>query len=75
VARIGRGDAPSLDPPLLLPHGARVTLLYIDLNGHASAVWEQKGGVQTWGVPSPDARHLAILGYTVDSNVWMLENF
>jgi eukaryotic-like serine/threonine-protein kinase len=52
-----------------------VTLLYIDLAGHASAVWEQKGGFETWGVPSPDGRHLAILGDTVDSNVWMLENF
>ena len=51
------------------------TLLYIDLNGHASALWEQKGSFQTWGVPSPDGRHLAIMGYTVDSNVWMLENF
>jgi len=52
-----------------------VTLLYIDLAGHASAVWEQKGGFETWGIPSPDGRHLAILGDTVDSNVWMLENF
>ena len=52
-----------------------VTLLYIDLNGHASALWEQKGSFQTWGVPSPDGRHLAIMGYTVQSNVWMLENF
>jgi Tol biopolymer transport system component len=52
-----------------------VTLLYIDLNGHVSPVWEQKGGRATWGFASPDGRHLAILGYTVDSNVWMLENF
>jgi hypothetical protein len=51
------------------------TLLYIDLKGHASAVWEQKGGFATLGLPSPDGNHLAILGYTVDSNVWMLENF
>jgi hypothetical protein len=51
------------------------TLLYIDIEGRASAVWEQKGGFATLGVPSPDGKHLAILGYTVDSNVWMLENF
>ena len=51
------------------------TLLYIDLKGDVSPVWEQKGSFRTWGVPSPDGRHLAILGYTVDSNVWMLENF
>jgi eukaryotic-like serine/threonine-protein kinase len=55
------------------PQGA--TLLYIDLEGHANALWEQKGSFATWGVPSPDGRHLAILGWTVDSNVWMLENF
>jgi Tol biopolymer transport system component len=51
------------------------TLLYINLEGQARAVWEQKGGFTTLGVPSPDGNHLAILGYTVDSNVWMLENF
>ena len=55
------------------PTGA--TLLYIDLEGRASPVWEQQGSLGTWGVASPDGRHLAILGYTVDSNVWMLENF
>jgi Tol biopolymer transport system component len=57
----------------LSPRGA--TLLYIDLNGHASALWEQKGGLRTWGVSSLDGRHLAMLGYTMDSNIWMLENF
>jgi eukaryotic-like serine/threonine-protein kinase len=55
------------------PRGA--TLLYIDLEGHSSTVWEQKGSFQTTGVPSPDGRHLAIESYTVASNVWMLENF
>lgn len=38
-------------------------------------MWDQKGGLVTWGDHSPDGRHLAILGYTVDSNVWMIENF
>jgi len=51
------------------------TLLYIDLEGHASTMWEQKGSFATWGDPSPDGRHIAILGTTVDSNVWMIENF
>jgi Tol biopolymer transport system component len=57
----------------LSPRGA--TLLHIDLNGHANALWEQKGGLRTWGVASLDGRHLAMLGYTMDSNIWMLENF
>jgi eukaryotic-like serine/threonine-protein kinase len=55
------------------PRGA--TLLYIDLKGQPSVMWVLKGSVLTFGVPSPDGRHLAIEGYTVDSNVWMLENF
>jgi eukaryotic-like serine/threonine-protein kinase len=55
------------------PRGA--TLLSIDLKGHATVLWEQKGGTPTWGIPSPDGRQLAIEGYTVDSNVWMIENF
>jgi eukaryotic-like serine/threonine-protein kinase len=55
------------------PRGA--TLLYIDVKGQPSVVWEQKGSFLTWGVPSPDGRHLAIGGFTMDSNVWMIENF
>jgi Tol biopolymer transport system component len=53
-------------------------LLYVDLEGRAEDLWQQApGGVWwgTWGVPSPDGRHLALLGYGFDSNVWMLENF
>jgi Tol biopolymer transport system component len=51
------------------------TLLYVDLEGHAHPLWEQTGSNATWGVPSPDGRHLAILASTVDSNVWLLEDF
>jgi Tol biopolymer transport system component len=51
------------------------TLLYIDLKGHATPLWDQKGSLQTWGVPSPDGRHLAIMSYTVASDVWLVENF
>jgi len=56
----------------LVPGGT--TLLYVDLNGHTSPVWAQKGSFQTWGVPSPDGRHLAMLGWTANGNVWMVEN-
>jgi hypothetical protein len=51
------------------------TLLFIDLKGQVSAIWEQRGGLWTWDVPSPDGRHLAILGFTLDSNVRMIEDF
>src|SRR5271165_883961 len=50
-------------------------LLYADLQGNARVLWEQPGGLQTAGIPSLDGRHLAIRGWTVNSNVWMMENF
>ncbi len=54
--------------------GKGATLLHVDLEGHSHVLWETKGP-RTWGIPSPDGRHLAILGWTDDSNVWMMENF
>lgn len=53
-------------------------LLYVDLEGHASVLWERRVAIRrnmTWGIPSPDGRHLALQTSTTDSNVWMLENF
>jgi Tol biopolymer transport system component len=50
-------------------------LLSVDLQGNARVLWEQTGGGGTYGVPSPDGRHLAMMGWTVNSNMWMLENF
>ncbi len=52
-------------------------LLYVDLEGRANVLWEHRfpGAWETWGVPSPDGRHLALAGTSVSGNVWMLENF
>lgn len=50
-------------------------LLRVDLQGNAHLLWEQKGGVVTWGIPSPDRRHLAMPGNIQNSNIWMIENF
>jgi len=53
-------------------------LLYVDLDGNAQLLWHQRGAVGLWGiwgVPSPDGRFLAIMTETVDSNIWMVENF
>jgi Tol biopolymer transport system component len=55
--------------------GQGATLLHIDLQGRVQAIWTQTAGPQTWGVPSPDGKKLAILGATTQSNVWMIENF
>jgi Tol biopolymer transport system component len=56
-----------------IPGGA--ALLYVDLQGNAHVLWQQHGGPGTYGFPSPDGRHLAFLGWTIDANVWMMENF
>jgi hypothetical protein len=50
---------------------ASITLLYIDLQGHAQALSENIG----CAVPSPDGRHLALLEWNTTSNAWMIENF
>jgi hypothetical protein len=57
----------------LSARGAAV--LYVDLKANATPIWEQAGSSQTWAIPSPDGHHLAILGTSVDSNVWLAEKF
>jgi serine/threonine protein kinase len=55
--------------------GPGTTLLYVDLEGNARVVWQNSGGTGSWGIASPDGRHLAIRGGARNSNVWMLEGF
>jgi len=55
--------------------GLGVTLLFVDLNGKAHSLLQQKSSSLTWGVPSPDGRHLAVLGQEFSGNMWMIENF
>jgi len=50
-------------------------LLSVDLQGNGRVLWDQTGGAGTYGLPSPDGLHLAMMGHTVNSNIWMLENF
>ncbi len=50
-------------------------LLYADLQGNSQVLWKHEGGMATFGIPSPDGRHLAMLGQTLNSNIWMMENF
>jgi Tol biopolymer transport system component len=50
-------------------------LLHVDLQGNAHIVWEQRGWEGLRCVPSPDGRHLAILAFRLNNNVWMMENF
>jgi WD40 repeat protein len=55
------------------PGGAR--LLHVDLNGYVQSIWQQPQLSYTWGLPSPDGRHLAMLGVSRDANVWIIDNF
>jgi Tol biopolymer transport system component len=50
-------------------------VLHIDLQGNARLLWEHPGGIESYGLPSPDGRHLAMRGWNVESNLWMMENF
>jgi len=53
-------------------------LLFVDMDGHTEVLWKKEipwGLHGPRGLPSPDGLHLAMLGWTIDSNVWMLENF
>jgi eukaryotic-like serine/threonine-protein kinase len=66
-------DSQSMFVSTLEPGSASV--LHVDLNGEAQPVWQQPQSVFTWGFPSPDGRHLAILGSNSESNAWMIDNF
>ncbi|HET8926000.1 MAG TPA: protein kinase [Candidatus Acidoferrum sp.] len=50
-------------------------LLNVDMSGNARILWEQPGGINTYALPSPDGRHLAMLSWTNNTNMWMMENF
>jgi Tol biopolymer transport system component/predicted Ser/Thr protein kinase len=66
-------DSKSVFVSTLGPSGA--TLLHIDLNGNVQPIWHQPQPIQTWGIPSPDGRHLAMDAVSEDANVWMIDNF
>ena len=50
-------------------------ILSVDLQGNARLLWEHLGGIDTYAVPSPDGRHLAMRAWNVEGNLWMMENF
>ena len=54
---------------------AGLALLEMDLTGKTHVLWEQRGATRTWGIPSPDGHLLAILNWTVDSNMWSIQGF
>ena len=66
-------DSQSMYVSTIAPGGA--SLLHVSLSGEAQPVWHRPQSTHTWGVPSPDGLHLAILDSNVESNVWMISNF
>ena len=58
------------------PSKSGAVLLFVDMYGRSKVIWELPGqNVYLRAMPSPDKRHVAILGSQTDSNVWMMENF
>ena len=66
-------DGKGLFTCALNPTGS--VLLHVDLQGKADPLWEQEGNTVAYGLPSPDGRHLAIVGTSTNNNVWMLANY
>ena len=51
------------------------TLLHVHLNGNAQPIWLQAQTTSFWGLPSPDARHLAISTESRETSAWMISSF
>jgi hypothetical protein len=66
-------DAKGLFVPSLTPGGA--SLLYVSLHGEVHVIRENRGGNYSPGLPSPDGRHIAMVGTATNSNMWLMENF
>jgi hypothetical protein len=49
-------------------------LLFIRLDGTSNVLWSHQG-TPGFAIPSPDGTHLAIAGWTRQSNVWILSDF
>jgi serine/threonine protein kinase/dipeptidyl aminopeptidase/acylaminoacyl peptidase len=66
-------DSQSMFVSTVAPGG--IGLLHVSLGGEAQPIWHRPQSTHTWGFPSPDGRHLAIMDANSESNVWMISNF
>lgn len=66
-------DSQSMFVSALAPGGA--VLLRVSLSGEAQPIWHRRQSAHTWGVPSPDGHHLAIMDSNSESNAWIINNF
>jgi TolB protein len=65
----------SSDAFLVSGTGSKGMLLRMDMEGKSRVVLEWTDTFRMGFTPSPDGRHLAYLVGTLNSNVWLLENF
>lgn len=66
-------DSKSLFVATYSPGGS--VLLHIGLDGSARPIWRQAQSLRTWGVPSPDGRHITMFGTSEEANIWMIDGF
>jgi len=66
-------DGKGLFVPSLALGGA--SLLYVSLQGEVHVIRENRGGNYSPGLPSPDGRHIAMVGTATNSNMWLMEDF
>jgi serine/threonine protein kinase len=51
------------------------SFLYVDLTGKVTVLKAPESYIPSWGIPSPDGRHLAFGSSPGIANAWMIENF
>jgi hypothetical protein len=57
------------------PTGHLDTVLYVDLAGNATPLWQVKAFQAAWAIPPHNGKYVAIPAPTTECNVWMVENF
>jgi eukaryotic-like serine/threonine-protein kinase len=57
------------------PTGRLDTVLYVDMAGKATPLWQVKNSQSAWAIPSHNGKYVAIPAPTTECNVWMVENF
>lgn len=67
------GDGRSLFMSQRVPDG--VSLLQVDLRGNSRVVEHQRSAYQTWAIPSPNGRRVAVFTARFSCDVWLVENF
>ena len=50
-------------------------IIFIDMRGNVRVLYDAKNLQSHWAVASPNGTKVAILGYTLEANVWTMENF